>query len=196
MAETTGSAIVLGGGGVTGIAWEIGVLAGLLDAGVDLGADAVLGTSAGAFVGTALAAGADIEQLDAAQQAPAVDEPTTNASRTLTAAWGRAFLRGRGNPERVGAGFGAVARRFTPQVSVAERRRTVQARLYTNPASPRSSGSAAAPGSTAAWSPRPTHDSPTTSRGSWSSPPCPRATPESPRLSRTWKPCGPPRKSN
>src|SRR5580692_8898736 len=118
MAETTGSAIVLGGGGVTGIAWEIGVLAGLLDAGVDLGADAVLGTSAGAFVGTALAAGADIEQLNAAQQAPAVDEPTTNASRTLTAAWGRAFLRGRGNPERVGAGFGAVARRFTPQVSV------------------------------------------------------------------------------
>jgi NTE family protein len=31
----------------------------------------------------------------------------------------------------VGAGFGAVARRFTPQVSAAERRRTVQARLYT-----------------------------------------------------------------
>jgi NTE family protein len=102
MAETTGgSAIVLGGGGVTGIAWEIGVLAGLLGAGVDLGADAVFGTSAGAFVGAALAAGAD------------------------------AFLRGRGDPERVGAGFGAVARRFTPQVSAAERRRTVLARLYT-----------------------------------------------------------------
>ena len=54
MAETAGgSAIVLGGGGVTGIAWEIGVLAGLLDAGVDLGADAVFGTSAGSFVGAA-----------------------------------------------------------------------------------------------------------------------------------------------
>ncbi|WP_107070154.1 patatin-like phospholipase family protein [Streptomyces sp. AcH 505] len=99
MAETTGgSAIVLGGGGVTGIAWEIGVLAGLLDAGVDLGADAVFGTSAGSFVGTALAAGADIELLYAAQQAPAVDESATKASRLLTAAWGWAFLRGGGNP--------------------------------------------------------------------------------------------------
>ena len=116
---------------MTGIAWEIGVLAGLLDGGADLGADAVFGTSAGAFVGAALAAGADIEQLYAAQQAPAVDESTTRASRTLTAAWVWAFLRGRGDPERVGAGFGAVARRFTPQVSVAERRRTVQARLPT-----------------------------------------------------------------
>jgi NTE family protein len=132
VAETAGgSAIVLGGGGVTGIAWEIGVLAGLLDAGVDLGVDAVFGTSAGAFVGAALAAGADIEQLYAAQQAPAVDEPTTKASRALTVAWVWAFLSGRGDPERVGAGFGAVARRFTPQVSVAERRRTVQARLCT-----------------------------------------------------------------
>ena len=109
MAETTGgSAIVLGGGGVTGIAWEIGVLAGLLAAGTGLAADAVFGTSAGSFVGAALAAGADIEQLYAAQQAPAVDESTTRASRTLTAAWGWAFLRGRGNPERVGAGVLAV----------------------------------------------------------------------------------------
>ncbi|WP_329213111.1 patatin-like phospholipase family protein [Streptomyces sp. NBC_01485] len=132
MSETKrGSAIVLGGGGVTGIAWEIGVLAGLLEAGVDLGADAVFGTSAGSFVGTALAAGADIEELYATQQAPAVEEPTTKASRTLTAAWGWAFLRGHGDPERVGAGFGAVARRFTPQVSVEKRRRIVQARLHT-----------------------------------------------------------------
>ena len=36
-------AIVLGGGGVTGIAWEVGVLAGLHAAGVDLNADAVFG---------------------------------------------------------------------------------------------------------------------------------------------------------
>ncbi len=132
MGETIGGrAIVLGGGGVTGIAWEIGVLAGLLDTGVDLKADAVFGTSAGSFVGTALAAGADFDQLYAAQQAPALDESTLRASRVLTAAWAWAFLRGRGDPERVGAGFGAVARRFTPQVSAADRRRTVLARLHT-----------------------------------------------------------------
>lgn len=46
-------AIVLGGGGVAGIAWELGVLATLEEAGVDLGAaDLVIGTSAGSVVGT------------------------------------------------------------------------------------------------------------------------------------------------
>jgi NTE family protein len=54
-------AIVLGGGGVTGIGWEIGVLAGLRDGGVDVAAaDLVVGTSAGAFVGALLAGGADL----------------------------------------------------------------------------------------------------------------------------------------
>jgi NTE family protein len=124
-------AIVLGGGGVTGIAWEIGVLAGLVDAGVALESDVVFGTSAGSFVGTAVASGADLDLLYRAQQQPAVDEPTTRASRVLTAAWIWAFVRGRGDPEKVGAGFGAVARRFRPQVSVGDRRRTVEARLYT-----------------------------------------------------------------
>ena len=48
-------AVVLGGGGVAGIAWEIGLLAELLDLGVDLNeADLVVGTSAGSVVGTAL----------------------------------------------------------------------------------------------------------------------------------------------
>lgn len=47
--------VVLGGGGVAGLAWHIGLLMGLLQGGVDLGeADEVIGTSAGAFAGTAL----------------------------------------------------------------------------------------------------------------------------------------------
>jgi NTE family protein len=124
-------AIVLGGGGVTGIAWEVGVLAGLQDAGVDLRVDAVFGTSAGAFVGAALAAGADFTALHAAQHLPAADEPAVKASRLLQAAWAWAFIRGRGRAERVGAGFGAVARRFSAQVTVDQRRHTVQSRLLT-----------------------------------------------------------------
>src|ERR1022692_2861541 len=41
-------ALVLGGGGVTGIAWEIGILAGLADRGIELtDAGVVIGTSAG-----------------------------------------------------------------------------------------------------------------------------------------------------
>ena len=49
---------MLGGGGVTGIAWEIGLLKGLRDGGVDVtGADTVIGTSAGSVVGAVLAHG-------------------------------------------------------------------------------------------------------------------------------------------
>jgi predicted acylesterase/phospholipase RssA len=52
------TALVLGGGGITGIAWEIGVLAGLAEAGTDLsGADLVVGTSAGSVVARSWPAG-------------------------------------------------------------------------------------------------------------------------------------------
>jgi len=51
-------ALVLSGGGPVGIAWEAGLAAGLAEAGVDLAAaDFILGTSAGAFVGSQLAMG-------------------------------------------------------------------------------------------------------------------------------------------
>lgn len=51
-------ALVLGGGGVAGIAWESGLLLGLLQAGIDLGeADLVVGTSAGSAVAGMLRAG-------------------------------------------------------------------------------------------------------------------------------------------
>lgn len=51
-------ALVLGGGGPVGIAWESGLIAGLAQGGVDLGqADFTLGTSAGSFVGARLAMG-------------------------------------------------------------------------------------------------------------------------------------------
>ncbi len=51
-------ALVLGGGGPVGIAWEAGVLLGLFEGGVDLTAvDHVIGTSAGAFVGARVALG-------------------------------------------------------------------------------------------------------------------------------------------
>jgi len=57
-------ALVLGGGGPVGIAWESGLIAGLAQSGVDLGqADFTLGTSAGSFVGARLALGADRASL-------------------------------------------------------------------------------------------------------------------------------------
>lgn len=53
-----GTALVLGGGGLTGVAWEWGMLTGLAEAGVDLTtADLVVGTSAGSVVGAQVASG-------------------------------------------------------------------------------------------------------------------------------------------
>jgi NTE family protein len=54
----TKRAVVLGGGGTVGIAWETGVIAGLKECGIDLShADLFVGTSAGSVAGTQLAAG-------------------------------------------------------------------------------------------------------------------------------------------
>jgi NTE family protein len=63
-----GTALVLGGGGVTGIAWELGVLLGLREAGLDLtDADIVIGTSAGSVVGAQVRSGMDLADLYARQ---------------------------------------------------------------------------------------------------------------------------------
>ena len=73
-------AIVLGGGGSAGIAWESGLLAGLLEAGADLGAaDLVVGTSAGSAVAVQLRAGG--LRLDAlrADLQPSVDGVAVSA---------------------------------------------------------------------------------------------------------------------
>src|SRR5699024_706632 len=64
-------ALVLGGGGVTGIAWEVGVIAGLAEAGVDRrAADAVGAPSAGAAVAAQVTGGAPLADLVARQQTP------------------------------------------------------------------------------------------------------------------------------
>ena len=57
-------ALVLSGGGSVGIAWEIGVAAGLARGGVDVrDVDFITGTSAGSAVGAQLALGRDLEEL-------------------------------------------------------------------------------------------------------------------------------------
>lgn len=64
----TERALVLGGGGAVGVAWEAGLLAGLMDEGVDVRqADFVQGTSAGSIVGSAVATGVDPGILAQAQ---------------------------------------------------------------------------------------------------------------------------------
>lgn len=58
------NAVILGGGGPVGIAWQAGLLTGLSAGGMHLAnADAVIGTSAGAVTGAALALGQDLHEL-------------------------------------------------------------------------------------------------------------------------------------
>jgi NTE family protein len=67
----TGRALVLGGGGLSGIAWETGVLAGLAASGADVtAADYVLGTSAGATVAAQLGSGQSLTELFERQTLP------------------------------------------------------------------------------------------------------------------------------
>lgn len=67
-------ALVLGGGGSVGIAWEVGVLSALADAGIDpAAADVIVGTSAGSVVGTHIRQGRPIDDLADNQRAPAND---------------------------------------------------------------------------------------------------------------------------
>jgi NTE family protein len=55
---------VLGGGGAAGNAWEIGVIAGLFDAGLDVtDADVVIGTSAGATTAVQMSSGTQPTKL-------------------------------------------------------------------------------------------------------------------------------------
>ena len=91
-------ALVLGGGGVTGIAWEIGLLTGLADAGVDLtSADFVVGTSAGSVVGAQVTSGAELPALFARQLQPHAGERAYRMSRAalLRFAWAMLLTRGR-----------------------------------------------------------------------------------------------------
>jgi NTE family protein len=126
-------ALVLGGGGITGIGWEVGVLAGLLDEGIDLRtADTVIGTSAGSFVGTNFTSAVDWETVFSQQEHAAEHEPAIRTDPAVFAAWQDAFRAGGGDPRKVGASFGAISRAFPSPVDPAARLHAIEARLLTN----------------------------------------------------------------
>src|SRR3712207_6730517 len=104
------TALVLGGGGITGIAWEVGMLAGLADAGIDLtGADLVVGTSAGSVVGAQLASGAEPEEMYRRQMALPTGQPAARMSRAALARYAWALLRSRGRDVEFRRRVGALA---------------------------------------------------------------------------------------
>ncbi|WP_212831425.1 patatin-like phospholipase family protein [Catellatospora sp. TT07R-123] len=121
-------ALVLGGGGITGIAWELGILAGLAEAGLDLSdADLLIGTSAGSVVASLFTGRTPIEERYATQLEDPADEVADRLSTWMLLGYGWAMLRSR-QPEQYRARLGALAfanARMTPD----ERRAVIASRL-------------------------------------------------------------------
>ncbi|MGP7996604.1 MAG: patatin-like phospholipase family protein [Streptosporangiaceae bacterium] len=121
-------ALVLGGGGVTGVAWEIGLIAGLAGLGIDLAAaDMIIGTSAGSVVGADMTSGQELQVLYQAQLMPPAPEPAARMGWDIIGRllWVMSTSR---DPVRARARIGnwALAARTMPE---ADRRKVIEARL-------------------------------------------------------------------
>jgi NTE family protein len=122
-------ALVLGGGGVTGIAWELGLVQAWLEGGVDVRtADVAIGTSAGSAAGAQLWTSPDIDGLIARQLDPNTSERLPEMDLDVVIAiFTLAAERGLTHEERC-ARVGRMAL-DAPTVPEAVRREIVAARL-------------------------------------------------------------------
>jgi len=76
LAASRRRAVVLGGGGATGNAWLIGVVAGLLEAGIDVTrADLLIGTSAGSTAAAQVTSASALDLLAAVLEEPVPQRP-------------------------------------------------------------------------------------------------------------------------
>jgi len=129
MQDVAEKALVLGGGGITGIAWEIGILAGLAERGIDLtDADLVVGTSAGSVVGVDVRSGAPLPDLYATQAQPTgAGEIYARMRLPLMARYvtAMAFTK---KPQVARARIGAMALRARTEPEE-ERRKVIESRL-------------------------------------------------------------------
>ncbi|WP_323793328.1 patatin-like phospholipase family protein [Nocardioides sp.] len=130
--------LVLGGGGITGIAWETGLLYGLAEHGVDLSAaDRIVGTSAGSIVGAPITSDIGLEELFRRQLLPPAvlgdgDVDVASLGVGTMAAFVVSLLRARGDRTRFGRVLGAKAVRRTARgrtPSIEERYAQVDKRI-------------------------------------------------------------------
>ena len=126
-----GYSLVLGGGGVAGIAWMTGLLAGLADAGADVtGADQIFGTSAGATVAAQVGSGLPLDELFARQTDPALQSkeiPVELDLDRLAADWAET-MAGVTSPAEALQRVGAYAL-AADTVDEATRRAVIESRL-------------------------------------------------------------------
>ena len=125
-------ALVLGGGGVAGIAWMTGLLAGLADVGqaVTTGTDLVIGTSAGATVAAQLGSGLSLSGLFARQVDPALQsrEIMAEVDWAKFAAELQPYLQAARTPAEQLRKFGEFALN-AQTVPESERRAVIESRL-------------------------------------------------------------------
>ena len=124
-------ALVLGGGGVAGIAWMTGLLTGLAEAGDDVtGADLIIGTSAGASMAAMLGSGLPLPDLFARQSDPELQSAELTAeldvARMTVEVAG--YMRGATTPAEMQRRFGAYALAANT-VPEATRRAVIESRL-------------------------------------------------------------------
>jgi NTE family protein len=119
---------VLGGGGVTGIAWETGLLAGLAEAGINLAAaDLVVGTSAGSVVGAQILSGVTVKDLYAEQLVEPKAEIAAKLGATTLLRFAAAMLWPGGEERgRARLGRAALKARTVPE---SERKAVIKQRL-------------------------------------------------------------------
>jgi NTE family protein len=125
--------LVLAGGGVAGIAWELGVLRGLGDVDTELqsgiiAADVMVGTSAGSAVAAQVAGGTAIEVLYGTQLSEASGEIEVDMDLEDLMARFVAAATGAQGAEDMRRRIGALAL-DTPTVSEAVRRAVIAGRL-------------------------------------------------------------------
>jgi len=112
--DTGQRALVLGSGGHAAAAWELGVITGMADAGVDVrdaDLDLIIGTSAGARVGALIAGGLMLEELFQRQVDPELQTKESAPALDFTR-WRADFLRvkeGPGDAKAVLKRFGTLA---------------------------------------------------------------------------------------
>ena len=130
--KTTKHALVLGGGGVAGVAWELGILMGLYDSGVDVrDADLIIGTSAGSVVGAQISSRTDLETLFTSQLTPAEQTKERKVEFDpvqMMEAFRQAVAGAGPDPKAIRARIGAYAL-TVPAVPEAERRAIIETRL-------------------------------------------------------------------
>lgn len=127
-------ALVLGGGGVAGIAWMTGLLLGLSEQNVDLRqADLTIGTSAGATLGAQLGSAATLEDLFHRMVKPSAQGREITPDPQLLESFQKArsmFSSIEDRTERIRQiGKWALETRTVPE---SERRKVVEARLPAN----------------------------------------------------------------